>query len=756
MTAFFADKKSLLLSLLLVAAGIGAYANSFDGPFIFDDEGSIPGNVYIRQLWPPRYLVSAPGLCTVSGRPIVSLTLALNYALSGYKVWSYHLFNLLIHISAGLVLYGIVRRTLLTDRLKNRFGEHSSILAWAIATIWLVHPLQTESVTYIVQRTESLMGLFYLLTLYTALRAMQSQRPAAWSVLSVVCCGFGMATKEVMVTAPVVILFYDRTFGAGSFGLALRRRGALYAGLASTWCILALLILSAYRAAFDLGPLEYLFSQFGVILHYLRLSFWPKHLCLDYSWPVEKDYLAILLSVFVVFLPVAATVWGFIRNRSWSYLGVWFFVILAPTSSFVPIADLVFEHRMYLPLAGLVVLVVLGGYSLLARLSSRFGSVNILRTVGIPSVLVVSVLLGWGSFVRNRDYQSVAGMWQKVITVVPNNRRAHYNLGNAFRAAGMLDEAIGYYRRALEIEPRYTDALSNLGLSLKAQGKVDEAIGCYQRAIELDSEHAEAHNNLGVALESTGQRRAAINHYEKAVRIRPDYIDARYNLGNALAVSGRFAEAASQLRELLRYGKNQARVHIALGLVLKVQGDLDQAISHYRRAIEIDADSADAHNNLGTALAGAGKLDEAIYHFRQVLRINPSDAEANYNLALALKLQGDFDNALGYFREAVKQRPGYLAALNEATQILLAHPDTDRRDASEAIKLAERAAESTGYGNPAVLAVLADCYAAAGRLEEALETSQMALRIATAAGNKELASRIAKQIRGYQQQPAAP
>jgi hypothetical protein len=212
------------LPLLLVIVGSVAYATSFKGAFLFDDGVNIIENPNVRSLWPLTGAMSAPSTSGLTTRPIVCLSLALNYALCGYAVWGYHAFNLAVHLLAGLTLYGIVRRSLLSERLQARFGEHAEVLAWAAATIWTVHPLQTESVTYIIQRCESMMGLFYLLTLYTVIRAIQSRRVVAWSVAAVLCCALGMATKEVMVTAPVVVLLYDRAFGAGSLASALRLR----------------------------------------------------------------------------------------------------------------------------------------------------------------------------------------------------------------------------------------------------------------------------------------------------------------------------------------------------------------------------------------------------------------------------------------------------------------------------------------------------------------------------------------------------
>src|SRR5437667_9849284 len=190
-------KRAWFCPLLILAATALAYSNSFSGPFIFDDLTwipEIPENPHIRH----------PG----TGRPLVCLTLALNYALSGLEPWSYHAVNLAIHASAALVLFAIVRRTLQGPRLRNRLGAHANGLAGAVAVLWAVHPLQTESVTYIIQRAESLMGLFLLLTLYCVIRGYHSPRRSGWYSTAVICCALGMGSKEGVVFAPVIVLLY--------------------------------------------------------------------------------------------------------------------------------------------------------------------------------------------------------------------------------------------------------------------------------------------------------------------------------------------------------------------------------------------------------------------------------------------------------------------------------------------------------------------------------------------------------------------
>src|SRR6266478_10167003 len=189
-----------LISVGLIGAGVAVYYNSFAGVFLLDDHWRILDNLQIRQLWPPWHALAH------NSRPLVQVSLAVNYALGGLNVWGYHAFNLAVHLLGGLVLFGIVRRMLQSERPRARYGASACWLALAVAAIWLVHPLQTESVTYLIQRAESLMGLFYLLTLYCGIRGVQSPRPGAWFLGAVVACGLGMGSKEVMVTAPIMML----------------------------------------------------------------------------------------------------------------------------------------------------------------------------------------------------------------------------------------------------------------------------------------------------------------------------------------------------------------------------------------------------------------------------------------------------------------------------------------------------------------------------------------------------------------------
>jgi len=524
---------------------VTAYHNSFAGAFVFDDIDAITENPHIRSLWPITHAAAAPPETTVSGRPLVSLSLALNYRISKLDVWSYHALNLAVHALAGMVLFGLVRRTLLSRHLRQRFGADSWLLALVCAVLWTVHPLQTQAVTYVVQRAESMMGLFYLLTLYCAARAFSSRRGRPWQVAAVVFCAAGMATKEVMVTAPVVVFIYDRIFLARSFGETFWRRWRFYAALAGTWAILAVLVLAEPRGSsaglgLPIGPIGYAKAQCFSILHYIRLAFWPDVLVLDYGRAPSRTWAQVA--------PAAAAVAGLLlivglalRFRPTAgFLGTWFFVILAPTSSFVPINDVTFEHRMYLPLAAIIADAVLatylvGGWALRAAISSPARRRLAGRLLACALAAGVAAPLAAKTVRRNRDYRSRIAIWQDTALKRPLSRRAHCSLGAAYRNAGQFDKAIECYDRAIKLSPKYSLAYNNRGIAYAEKGMYERAIADFDVAIKLRPNFELAYANRGAAYVAKGDYARAIRDLDAAIRLNPKYTTAHENKAIALA-----------------------------------------------------------------------------------------------------------------------------------------------------------------------------------------------------------------------------
>ncbi len=772
---------------LIVLAALAAYSDSFAGAFIFDDAAAIVKNPAIRSLWPPW----APMVGT--NRPLGFLLFAVNYAVGGTNVWSYHVVNLAIHLAAALVLFGVVRRTLSRGQLATRFSPAADGLALAVALLWLLHPLQIESVTYIYQRFESLMGLLVLLTLYGFIRAQDSTRPKRWFIAAVGCCLLAVMTKEVAAVTPLLVLWYDRAFVASSWREIIRRRWAFYSGLAGTWVVLAgLMVSQAHKFADagvlvvkDLTPWQYAVSQPGVIAHYLRLCFWPTGLCLDYGWPVATTAGEITAPLLLIGAIAALTVWAIFRWPEWSFVGAWFFLILAPTSSVFPIKDLAFEHRMYLPLAAVATGVVVGGW-VASQWLVRRGRMSLLATqvIGGTLVILASVALGVLTFQRNLDYRSDLSMWEDTVAKAPGNARVYNSLGYALARHGQFNEAIARYQQALAVKPDYADAYINLGMADMGRGQVDEAIADYRKAMELNPGSALACNDLAVALVHRGQLAEAITQFRKALEINPDFGGVDYNLGNALANCGRLDEAITHYRQALKIRPDSAAVHYNLGLTLvdrgqvdeaiaqfgmalqikpdfaeahynlglalAARGQLDEAMSHYQKALAIKPDCAEAHSNLGTILARRGKIGEAMDCFRKALEIEPDLADAHYNLGLALAGRGQIEEAIGHYQQTLKVKPDHEEALNNLAWLRATCPEASFRDGAEAVKSAQRLLTLSGGRNANILDTLAAAYAEAGRFPEAVETARKALQLATEQGKQPLAESLKAKIPLYE------
>jgi len=551
-------KQSILCAVILVVFGGLIYANSLGGPFVLDDKPKIEENPDIRHVWPPD------GWLWSGHRPVAYLSFAINYSLHGLDVWGYHVVNVLIHLAAALVLFDIVRRTLRFGDLKQRYVERADWIALGVALIWMAHPLQTQAVDYLIQRMESLMGLFFLLTLWGFVVAQQSRRPLAGYCVSVIACALGMATKEVTVTAPVLVLTFDRVYVATDWWSIFKARKGYYLALFGTWAVLAALMLN--RSATEnqpvvaenpVTPLEYALTQPEVICHYLKLSALPVGLCLDPWWPVADTPLRIVPYALIILGLLGLTFWALYRYPKWGYLGWWFFLILSPTSTIVPIKDLLFEHRMYLSLAALATLFVVGGYEIVRRRGRLKPDAWLLAIV--PAVALV---LGVLTFLRNQDYQTALAVWADVVEKAPHNPRARLNYGLALDLDGRLSDALKSYQAALEIDPDYEQASEvylNIGVIHQQLQDFPAAAENYQKALDHDPSNAKALTNYGIILIMSGKAEQALPYFEKAVELMPDSAEFQTNLGQAYKTLGQRQKAISHFRRALRLDSRYER-----------------------------------------------------------------------------------------------------------------------------------------------------------------------------------------------------
>jgi tetratricopeptide (TPR) repeat protein len=664
--AFWARWGILLSGGVIVLAALIAYHNSFTGSFMADDFDGIVNNPSIKH-W--ESALFPPSDTTTGGRPLFSLTFALNYALGGLNPWGYHVFNLLVHTLAGLALFGIVRRTLecgrgaLTPRATQMQGEGAppTVLALAVAVIWVVHPLLTQAVTFISERAESLMGLFYLLTLYCFIRGVEDARTlnaespttnyelptterrrlsgyssSLWMLASVGACLLGVLTKETIVTAPVIVLLYDRTFVAGSFREAWRRHWRYYLGLAITWLVLARLMfdLNHRGAGFEEGVSwwNYALTSCRSVVLYLKLAIWPHPLVFDYGskaivvqHAVEVVPQALVLAALLVGTAIALWRWPAV-----GFAGAWFFIILSPSSSVVPVAfQPIAEYRVYLALAGIIALVVLGLHALIGR-----------RSLILFAALAVG--LGWLSVRRNEDYQSERAILSDTVAKCPDNARAHNNLGLVLtHIAGCEEDAVAECEAAVKLEPGTAGYHAELGSALaNIPGRQDEAIAEYQAALRIKPDSAETHNNLAMSWAETGNIASALVEYQAALKINPASAWTHNNLGLLLAsIPGRIPDAVLEYEAALKIDPGMFVTRCNLANILAQQGRYADAREQFDEALKIKPDYADGHVGLGVMLAKTGRLDDAIAEFETALRLQPGNPSAEKDLALAQSMR---------------------------------------------------------------------------------------------------------------------
>ena len=571
----------------------------------------------------------------MTARPLVGLSLFLNRSLGGVQVWGYHAVNLGVHLAAGLILFGLLRRTL---ALLPRTASQAQPLAFAAALLWILHPLQTQAVTYLIQRAEALMGLFTLLTLYSLLRSTTSARPRPWEFAAPIACFLGMASKPTMAVAPLIALLYDRTFLAPSWKTLLAQRGLLHLALALTWIPLAFFLYQGQHefvqsAGFSLSPLRYTLAQPTVILHYLRLTLWPHPLIFDYAWKLPTSLIQTLPALLVVTLTLLSSILLYPRAPKAAFLPLSFFLLLAPTSSFIPLADLLFEHRMYLPLAPL-----LTAFTLTTDTALRKALPNPARRLPLALALLLTLALSLSAKTlnRNEDYRNPVILWSGAIAGGNTSKRVYLNLGSTLLKEGKLRETIFLCLEAIRRNPNSDDAHNNLGVALFRTGKTEEAGREFRDALRLNPRHARGRMGLGSVYQWEGKFEQAQAHYEEALRLNPGLIEAHIGLGLLFQQKGELDQALEQYREALRMDPWDAAACNNTGTVHSQKGDWAEAAVWYRRALRTQPDYAQAHRNLGVVLQMQGDMEGAIAHFTRALQLKPDDRTAQENLERAL------------------------------------------------------------------------------------------------------------------------
>jgi len=665
----------------LALAVAACYANSLDVPFLFDDP--------------------APGVALAyDRRPLVAATFALNRAWSGWATWSYHLVNVLVHVACALLLLGVLRRAM-AAAVPALAAATRARLASASALLWALHPLQTNAVTYLSQRAESLAVLLYLAHLYAFLRATTSARPARWQGLALLALALALGTKELTATAPVAAFLFDLAFvqrreaTLAGLGAALRARPVYHAAVALVTLALGLVFVMPVftgdvtmgLALQGVGALEYLRTQPGVVLHYLRLVIWPSPLILDHGWPIARTPAAWVPQSLVVLALLGASLVLY-RRRAWAgYLGLFFFLVLAPTSSVVPIQDAAFEHRMYLPLVAPLVLLVAGARCAARRLAPGAS--------WLPAALAGAAALAAGLLTvrRNQDYRDPVRLYAQAVAHAPHHARAHLHLGTELLDAGRLDEAIAALEEGLRLEPGSVYGHLNLGKAYLQRGDLARALPRLELAAELEDD-PRVQDTLGGALLLAGDAPRALAALERALAANPGFAPTHWRRAEALMALGR--------REEARAG--------------------------YARALELDPSFAPAHLALATLLLADGRAAEALMHADAAAALAPGAPDGPFARAQALRSLGRFEEALAALRATIERAPQLPEPHAELAQTVARFAGASGADRDDALSHARRAVE-LGGARPELLLIQAEAEAGVGQLSAAVATLERALAL---------------------------
>lgn len=670
---------------LLCLVTFAVYSKVLRAPFMIDDAMYIVGNDRIRELsnlWPPY-----------GTRYFGYLSFAVNYRLSALDVFGYHLTNVIIHIGSAFLVYQLIIYTFRTEWMEEAGLKGNPMAAAPVAltssVIFAVHPLQTQAVTYITQRFASLAAFFYLLSLVLYVRWRITQGPGkaryAPYILSVVSAVLAQMSKEISFTLPVVIALYELTFFRGKAGRLKYILPFLLTLAIIPFTMLApklgisipgpgiddKIMAAQVKELLTLSRYDYLLTQFRVLVTYMRLLVLPVNQNWAYDYPVSHSLFEtrVLLSLFFLLCVFALAAYLFIRSRAAKngYLlmaacGVfWFFITLSIESSIIPIKDVIFEHRLYLPSVGAALTFSSLAFFGFAALRKKAFMVS-LPVFSAALILMTSVPLAAAAYSRNGIWSDLLTFYEDVVAKSPNLPAPHYDLGVVYRKLGRTDDAIEQYRTAIRLKPDYYEAHNNLGNAYLEKGMVDLAVGEYRTALKIDPEDAEAYYNLGNLYYAHSTLNEAIGNLREALKRDPRHTQALTTLGNAYFRMGLIDSAAAEYEKVLALDPGSVHAHSNMGNIHLMRNRIDQAAAEYKKAIELQPGYAGARYNLGVAYYRLGKLDAAIDSYKKTIDLKPDYGDAHFSLALAYYAVKDLDGAIREFKVALRINPDDLQA----------------------------------------------------------------------------------------------
>ena len=655
-----------LLSIIIIfLSGILIYSNTFFCSFHFDDSNYIVNNFYIRNI---HNLQSIWKICPC--RFLTFLSIAFDYHFHRLDVFAYHLFNITVHVGSAILVWWLTLLTFSTPAMKEeKIARHAKAIALFAGLIFVSNPVQIEAVTYIWQRAASMAAFFYLgsLGLYVKSRLLQDNKSTFglgrfYYIFSLITAVAAMFTKENSITLPLMILLYEFSFFGARKGQNLKY---LFPFLLTLFIIpLTMLFTKSFRfqeiqgvveGPEGISPLHYLLTQFRVMITYIRLVFLPLNLNLDYDYPIYKNIfeLPVLISFafLITILYIAKSLFSKYRLISFSIF--WFFLTLLPESSLLPQKDVIFEHRLYLPLVGYSMFLVSGAYTIFGK--------NYFKTMMVVLTMIVACYSVM-TYQRNKVWKDELSLGNDIVQKSPHKARPYYNRGLSLYNQDKLAQAMSDYNKAIEIDPKLAEAYDNRGVVYDKQEKFTQAISDYNRAIEIDPNYARAYYNRGLSFYTQGNLAQAMFDYNKAIEINPNYAEAYDNRGVVYYMQDKYPQALSEYNRAIEIDPKLASAYIDRGVYYDNQGHLPQAISDYNKATEIDPKLAKAYKYRGLIYYKQGNFTKALSEYDKAIEIDPNDAEVYNDRGSFYGNQDNLTQAMSNFDKAIERNPKYADA----------------------------------------------------------------------------------------------
>ncbi|MBN2010098.1 tetratricopeptide repeat protein [candidate division KSB1 bacterium] len=639
---------------IIVAALLG-YAHTLHYGFHFDDMDDILRNPAIKNLadiaamW--RY---APT------RVVAIISLALNYHFHQYDVLGYHLANISIHIITALVLWLFVRTILKT--LGTLAQQDQRWLALLVALIFVSHPIQTQAVTYIVQRMASLATLFFLLSITTFALAHNSDNSIKRRNLLLACSFLSgvlaMFTKPIAFTLPFVILLYEYAFvpPENRWITHKRNRLRLIPIMALALIVPALLkfnfsvvfrtIIPQQGNTFSLNGKEYLFTQFRVILNYIRLLLFPLDQNFDYDVRISTHFFdpAMLLSFAILSLLLAVSILQWKKNRLFSFGMLWFFITLSVESSIIPIPNVMYEHRLYLPGIGFFIAVLSLVYD--KRLGCLKPHITKAAVMAVPLLIIMT-------HQRNRVWENEYTLWNDVVLKSPHKARGWNNRGRFFMDRYDFKAAISDFNKAIAINPAFFAPYFNRGYSYQQNGQLDFAEADFRRTLSLAPAYHEAFNCLGVIQAFRNQNDSALVNFNKALDCNPTYVEALINRGIILLKNGSTASAIKDFQQSLKLAPDNPQALFYLGLAYQQSSDNQAAIQAFSIYLSKHPPVSDVLLYRGKSYLELGDHTHAQADLNAAVKLKPNDARSWFYRGKNQFILGSFRNALSDFERTL-------------------------------------------------------------------------------------------------------